>query len=54
MISAEERNKNETIYRMAWAVVRSLYLHGEIDGTVAERLNRKNAEKTGNRVIPII
>ena len=48
MISAEERQKNETVYRMSWAVVRNLYLHGEISGKVAERLNRKNAEKTGN------
>ena len=54
MISAEERQKNETVYRMSWAVVRNLYLHGEINGKVAERLNRKNAEKTGNMVIPVV
>lgn len=54
MISAEERQKNETVYRMSWAVVRNLYLYGEISGKVAERLNRKNAEKTGNMVIPVV
>lgn len=53
MISAEERQKNEIIYGLAWAVVRNLYLRGEISETVAVRLNRKNAEKTGSKVIPI-
>ena len=54
MISAEERQKNECIYRMAWAVVRNLYLRGAISETVAKRLNRKNAEKTGCKVIPVV
>ena len=54
MISAKERQKNETIYKMALAVVRNLYLHGEIDRTIAERLNRKNAEKTGNKAVPVV
>ena len=53
MISAEERMHRENVYRLSWAVVRNLYLHGEINGRVAERLNHKNAEKTGSGVIPI-
>ena len=53
MISAEERIHRENVYRLSLAVVRNLYLHGEINGKVAERLNHKNAEKTGSGVIPI-
>lgn len=53
MISAEERQKNECIYKMAWAVVRDMYLRKEISKTEAKRLNQKNAEKMGCKVIPI-
>ena len=53
MISAEERMHRENVYRLSWAVVRNLYLRGEINGTIAERLNRKNAEKTGSGIIPL-
>ena len=53
MISAEERMHRESVYGLSWAVVRNLYLRGEINGTVAARLNRKYAEKTGSGIIPI-
>lgn len=54
MISAADRIKNEIMYKQSWAIVRDLYMRGEIDAVVAERLNKKNAEKTEIDIIPII
>ena len=39
MISAEERMHRENVYRLSWAVVRNLYLHGEINGKVARGIS---------------
>ncbi len=53
MISAEQRQKNLTVYLLARDILKRLYVKGAVSLEVLERLNRKNAEQMGCMVSPI-
>lgn len=48
-----EENKNEIMYLMIFSVLKRLYTNGSISKEVFERLNSKNAEQQGCKVITI-
>lgn len=52
-VSVEEKQHNEIIYLAALSVLRKLYKDGKVAIEVLERINIKNAEKTGCVSIPI-
>lgn len=52
-VSVEEKQHNEIIYLMALSVLRKLYTDGKVAADILERINQKNAEKTGCTPIPI-
>lgn len=52
-VSVEEKQHNEIIYLMALSVLRKLYTDGKVTAEILERINQKNAEKTGCVPIPI-
>lgn len=52
-VSVEEKQHNEIIYLAALSVLRKLYKDGKVALEVLERINIKNAEKTGCVSIPI-
>lgn len=53
LVSVEEKQHNEMIYLAALSVLRKLCNDGGITVEIAERINQKNAEKTGSIPIPI-
>lgn len=52
--SVEEKQHNEIIYLAALSVLRKLHKDGKVAIEVLERINVKNAEKTGCILIPIL
>ena len=48
-----EANKNEIKYLLIFSVLKRLYTNGSISKEVFERLNAKNAEQQGCKVITI-
>ena len=53
LISAEQRQKNLTVYLLARDILKRLYVKGAVSLEILERLNRKNAEQMGCMVSPI-
>lgn len=53
LLSAEQRQKNLTIYLLARDILKRLYNKGAVSLEVLERLNRKNAEQMGCSVSSI-
>lgn len=48
-----EENRNEIMYLMIFSVLKRLYTNGSINKEVFERLNSKNAEQQGCKVITV-
>lgn len=48
-----EANKNEIMYLLIFSVLKRLYAKGSISKEIFERLNTKNAEQQGCKVITI-
>ena len=49
----DEFLKNQSTYLMAWGLIRRFFREGKIDITLAEKLNRKNAEELSCDCVPI-
>lgn len=48
-----EPKKNEIMYLLIFSVLKRLYANGSISKEIFERLNTKNAEQQGCKVITI-